>query len=673
MATKTFYGTNTLLGSTPKWQELSETSPGATATSSPNVGWTLAKIEPTRYSELSAGEERAAATFSTTAVPDGTIANGGGTNNTFRTATPLTGRFEAGKWACHFVVRAVTAEANGKGAVTFRIWRGPNANGLGATELTGGLKTGAELNKIVTSADKDSSLEVELGEVTLSNEYLFVEAAWKITSKSGSETADCIFRWGEAGTRIISTNFTAPSTIEGQATVEGSGTVAAAGKDLTSRTGASVTGTGTVAASGHKVSIYEKELLNRIEPDWYWRLDEAVGSGIAYDSTNNNRDGEVGAGITFGEPGSLFGDTDTAIAISGASNVSKVRLQSYTVGNKGSVGGRAKRTSTGNTAFFGSNSGFTSFFLRVNEGTNDITFAVTNEGPLTWTNAWPGNNVWVSWTIKWDTEADTAELVINGVSQGVKELTANLNSPGYFKLGVSATEPFEAWPWIGLQDEAWAASTLPSNADLLAIHNLAIASTTASTAGSGAVTATGQVVKTSQASVSGTGTLTGAGEQGSQKTGIAAVAGSGSVSGSGVRIVTAQASVSGSGTLSGSGTRATLGKALVSGTGALSGSGLVGVHGSAAVTGSGTIRGNSVRVAIAVAVLAGQGLINASGSPVGGHATVTISDASAINLSIRSKATAVALSDALATKSGLSDTGPGVALSDQGLAVTLGP
>lgn len=223
-------------------------------------------------------------------------------------------------------------------------------------------------------------------------------------------------------------------------------------------------------------SYYAKELLKRIAVDWYWRLGDVLGSATAHDSSSNGRDGEVGGGITFGEPGSIYGDPDTSAKFSGAGSgagVSRIILPTYTVGAKGAIGGRAIRTGTGNTAFFGSNSGFTSFFLRVNEGTNDIEFAVTNEGPLKWTGAAPANAIWFDYCIKWDTEANTAELVINGISMGVKELTANLNSPGYFKLGITATDPFEAWGWVGGQDDVWAASVLPANEDLLALHEIA--------------------------------------------------------------------------------------------------------------------------------------------------------------------------------------------------------
>lgn len=207
MATKTFYATNTLLGAaSPKWGEFSETSPGATATSSPATGWTTGTATPTKYKDADMAEKRSAPTGST-AMPNTTINDGGGTNRSgWRSKEKLTVTFEAGTWIFNMVCRAVTAANTGKQAITLRVWKGSNEEGTGATLLNETLLTGSEMSSLSKEADQNSKSEWSAPEVALSNEYLFVECAVKIVAAGGGSTQDCVFRYGNEGVRLVTAN-----------------------------------------------------------------------------------------------------------------------------------------------------------------------------------------------------------------------------------------------------------------------------------------------------------------------------------------------------------------------------------------------------------------------------------------------------------------------------------
>jgi Concanavalin A-like lectin/glucanases superfamily len=208
MAARTLFGTNGTFGTTPKYQELSETSPGANATSSPNVGWTVGTNAPTVYKPMGAAEERSAAGWSGTAKPTAaSLATE--SNSAFRSKEKYKGKFAAGPWVFHFPVRAVTAGEDQDGAIMVRVYRSKNADGSSATEITGAALTGSTVTNLSTSADQDSTITWEPGAIELNEEYLFFDVAWKITGVGGGATRDVIFRWGDTGTRVVTPDFPA--------------------------------------------------------------------------------------------------------------------------------------------------------------------------------------------------------------------------------------------------------------------------------------------------------------------------------------------------------------------------------------------------------------------------------------------------------------------------------
>ena len=207
-----------------------------------------------------------------------------------------------------------------------------------------------------------------------------------------------------------------------------------------------------------------------LSPDFYLRLGDAAGP-TAVDASGNGKNGTSGAGLVYAKPGSLTGDADTCVEFT-RTNVAERIDVSYTVGNVQTIAGRYWRADIANDhILFGSTSGATSCFLCLRpEG--KIAFAPAGTDIVTWESASPGIEQWVSWAVKFDLgAANTAELVINGVSKGVKECATNLNAPGTFQIGETASA---ALLFKGFQDEVWAKASLVSTASLLQIHEIAV-------------------------------------------------------------------------------------------------------------------------------------------------------------------------------------------------------
>ena len=211
MATKTFFLTNATLdigvGTFP--QEMSETSPGSDATSSPNLGWVVG-TGSTNHSEFQAGSKRASTTFASTPVaPDGSI------NTTladaWRSTGKLTGTFAAGNWVAHGVVIGVTNSGAQDGRISFRLLRSTSADGSGATEITSARQAGSLYTNLSTT-QQDSSATFDPGSVTLTDEYLWLQIGCERTGAGGMSTTDVVFRVGTTASRITTPNFT-PGTI----------------------------------------------------------------------------------------------------------------------------------------------------------------------------------------------------------------------------------------------------------------------------------------------------------------------------------------------------------------------------------------------------------------------------------------------------------------------------
>lgn len=196
---------------------LAETDQGAATRTD---GWTVGKLAAAQSAEFDAATKQATTAFSaqgTTAKPASFLT--GATANAFKTPNPLTGVFANAAWTLTFALRASVVSAQA-GRVRVRVFRSANASGSGATEVTGATQVGTTSAVLSTSADVTSVVTWSPGAtVTLANEYLFFVVAWEITTASGSNTADALFRTGQAaaGSRFVTPTFVA--TYNGSASV----------------------------------------------------------------------------------------------------------------------------------------------------------------------------------------------------------------------------------------------------------------------------------------------------------------------------------------------------------------------------------------------------------------------------------------------------------------------
>jgi bacillolysin len=184
-----------------------------------------------------------------------------------------------------------------------------------------------------------------------------------------------------------------------------------------------------------------RDIVLQDNPALYWRLGEASGTN-ANDETANNRDGTYVGSPTLGVAGALAGDSDTAVDLNGSSQYITSNYQPFIVGSKRTFEGWAWRD-TNDTAdvLLGSPTGIFGqeprLFLQ--GGAQGVVFQPNeNQATTTWGGAWPSNSQWVHWALVYDEAADSAELFINGVSQGAQSTYAG----GYFdpsiKFGVGA-------------------------------------------------------------------------------------------------------------------------------------------------------------------------------------------------------------------------------------------
>jgi hypothetical protein len=201
MAAKTLY----LQPTTIAWGETPDVSIQFTAT-----GWVVG-TGSTNHSAMFKEVERAASTFANTTPPDGSLDT---TNIDFipDLSGPYSGTFASANWTINFNVRAVTGGGAQDGRIRFRLFRGSNSDGTSATEITAAQQQCSIVTDVTTDADFNSSLTFNPGEITLTNEYLFVQVAWERTGAAGMTNHDIAIRTGAAGptgTYMVTSDFTA--------------------------------------------------------------------------------------------------------------------------------------------------------------------------------------------------------------------------------------------------------------------------------------------------------------------------------------------------------------------------------------------------------------------------------------------------------------------------------
>ncbi len=85
----------------------------------------------------------------------------------------------------------------------------------------------------------------------------------------------------------------------------------------------------TLTPSPTPTATYQSTILND-NPLAYWRLGEASGSTQAVDASGHNNAATYSGGITFGAPGAIANDTNTAISSAGTGKVASPALSTVT-------------------------------------------------------------------------------------------------------------------------------------------------------------------------------------------------------------------------------------------------------------------------------------------------------------------------------------------------------
>lgn len=175
--------------------------------------WTVAKVAAGNSSTYVTGGIQGSGSFSldsSAPKPPTPLTN---SQQCFRSPAALTGTFAATNWTFTFAVRAATASAQA-GRVRMRVFKDSNDHAAFNTEVTSAVLVGTTSAALSTTADVTSVITWSPGTLTLASEWLFFCLAWEITTASGSNNGDVIFRTGQSagGTRIVTPDLSAGTT-----------------------------------------------------------------------------------------------------------------------------------------------------------------------------------------------------------------------------------------------------------------------------------------------------------------------------------------------------------------------------------------------------------------------------------------------------------------------------
>lgn len=203
----------TLFGANPKQSGSSALllTLSTPAASTSTTGWGVADVNGATYSRMTTTIERPRLQFQTTAQPSGEPLNAA--EDCFRLSAVTTGQFSAGTWYSSLSVIAVTSGGDQDGRLRCRVWRSVNADGTSATELTAGTMVGSNTTDLSTTVAQSSSASTQMAASNLTDEYLFWQVAWENNSLVGTNTRDCLIRFGSllatSGTGLVTSAFSA--------------------------------------------------------------------------------------------------------------------------------------------------------------------------------------------------------------------------------------------------------------------------------------------------------------------------------------------------------------------------------------------------------------------------------------------------------------------------------
>jgi fibronectin-binding autotransporter adhesin len=208
------------------------------------------------------------------------------------------------------------------------------------------------------------------------------------------------------------------------------------------------------------------------------------------------------------------------------------------------------------------------------------------------------------------TTVDMGTLTITKLRHGPRAATSTADENIRVRMGYDPASAYLMGPQL-------AATSTIAGSGTLTTTGVVGKTTTASLAGTGSLTAAGVVGTVASATIAGTGTLTAAGTAaGSGVNGASTLSGTGSLAASGVVGKVSSASITGTGTFTDPGVVGKLGSATVAGTGTFTTTKVLGLTGSATILGSGSLSSAGSAGKVASATVAGTGTILADSTPV---------------------------------------------------------
>ena len=175
-------------------------------------GWVVGTGSTFSSEFQSAGGDRASTTFVGNTVPDGTLDLT--LKDAFRSQYAWDGAFAAGNWTFQFAVVSTVQAGAADGQIVFRILKA-DADGSNATEIT-------SAQQVTTTATNVGGTDVNITATwaapawTITNQYIFVQVAWKRTGAGGMTTTNIRLRTGSSttvGTTGLTADFTASQVV----------------------------------------------------------------------------------------------------------------------------------------------------------------------------------------------------------------------------------------------------------------------------------------------------------------------------------------------------------------------------------------------------------------------------------------------------------------------------
>jgi hypothetical protein len=195
------------------------------------------------------------------------------------------------------------------------------------------------------------------------------------------------------------------------------------------------------------MSLFDKFLTN-LSPALYWHTNETSGTTLS-DASGNGWSGTLPGGAVLDQRGIAPNDDGSSVLLPNAGSITSSYVP-YPNGNaiRTWIALANRDTDVGADTIFGMSGGSGGFSLAVVNAAGDVTLTIFNGASWTWSAAWPGIDEDVLVELIHDLVASTAELWINGVSQGVK---TGVTTAGVFgsllRVGNADNSP---GPWNGL-------------------------------------------------------------------------------------------------------------------------------------------------------------------------------------------------------------------------------